>query len=126
MRRPLLVLFLGVAGPLLLAQAPSLLDAHRITSGEFSVERFGPARWIDGAHYATLEPRRQRAPPAQRAVVRRAGQARHAVRVPRLPEPHALDRRARRHAQTPVWLVVRLPEPPRATGTEVEPVQEAP
>jgi dipeptidyl-peptidase-4 len=33
----------------------ALLDAHRITSGEFATARFGPARWLDGAHYATLE-----------------------------------------------------------------------
>ena len=33
------------------------LDAGRITSGEFRSERFGPARWLDGAHYATLEPK---------------------------------------------------------------------
>ncbi|HEU4419711.1 MAG TPA: DPP IV N-terminal domain-containing protein, partial [Planctomycetota bacterium] len=57
MKRPLLVLFLGFAGPLLLAQDASRLDAHRITSGEFRTERFGPARWLDGAHYATLEPK---------------------------------------------------------------------
>ncbi|MFK7742556.1 MAG: DPP IV N-terminal domain-containing protein [Planctomycetota bacterium] len=49
-----LCLLLGVAAA---AQEPSLqlLDANRITSGEFAVERFGPARWLDGAHYATLE-----------------------------------------------------------------------
>lgn len=43
---------------LLLAQAPdpARLDARRITSGEFAAQRFGPARWLDGAHYATLEP----------------------------------------------------------------------
>ena len=35
---------------------PARLDATRITSGELAVERFGPARWLDGAHYATLEP----------------------------------------------------------------------
>lgn len=33
------------------------LDARRITNGEFRTERFGPARWLDGAHYATLEPK---------------------------------------------------------------------
>ncbi len=32
------------------------LDSTRITSGEFATQRFGPARWLDGAHYATLEP----------------------------------------------------------------------
>lgn len=37
-------------------QDPSKLDAHRITSGEFRAEAFGPVAWIDGAHYATLEP----------------------------------------------------------------------
>lgn len=31
------------------------LDAARITSAEFRTERFGPARWLDGSHYATLE-----------------------------------------------------------------------
>jgi len=39
------------------AADPSKLDAGRITSGEFATERFGPARWLDGAHYATLEPK---------------------------------------------------------------------
>ncbi|MBL8751109.1 MAG: DPP IV N-terminal domain-containing protein [Planctomycetes bacterium] len=38
------------------AQDPARLDAHRITSGEFRAEAFGPVAWIDGAHYATLEP----------------------------------------------------------------------
>ncbi len=42
---------------LLLAQDPGRLDAHRITSGEFATQQFGPARWLDGAHYATLEPK---------------------------------------------------------------------
>jgi dipeptidyl-peptidase-4 len=37
------------------AQDPGRLDAARITSGEFASERFGPARWLDGGHYATLE-----------------------------------------------------------------------
>jgi dipeptidyl-peptidase-4 len=43
---------------LLVAQQsdPARLDARRITSGEFAAQRFGPARWLDGAHYATLEP----------------------------------------------------------------------
>ena len=36
-------------------QEPSRLDADRVSSGEFQSERFGPARWLDGAHYATLE-----------------------------------------------------------------------
>lgn len=56
--RPLLVPFAAIA--LLCAQAPpdpAKLDAKRITSGEFAAERFGPARWLDGAHYATLEPK---------------------------------------------------------------------
>ncbi|MCA8966447.1 MAG: hypothetical protein KDC48_16320, partial [Planctomycetes bacterium] len=39
------------------ARDPARLDALRITSGEFAAERFGPARWLDGAHYATLEPK---------------------------------------------------------------------
>src|SRR5688572_11751854 len=38
------------------ARDPAKLDAIRITSGEFAAQRFGPARWLDGAHYATLEP----------------------------------------------------------------------
>lgn len=37
-------------------RSQGLLDAARITSGEFRPERFGPARWLDGAHFATLEP----------------------------------------------------------------------
>ena len=49
------VVFLSFAA--LLAQDPSRLDAGRITSGEFAAQRFGPARWLDGAHYATLEPK---------------------------------------------------------------------
>ena len=63
LRRRLLSSFLFVA-PLLAQQPqppqqqadPALLDAKRITSGEFAAERFGPVRWLDGAHYATLEP----------------------------------------------------------------------
>lgn len=42
---------------LLQAQDPARLDASRITSGEFAAERFGPARWLDGSHFATLEPK---------------------------------------------------------------------
>lgn len=38
------------------AQTDARLDARRITSGEFAAQRFGPARWLDGSHYATLEP----------------------------------------------------------------------
>ncbi len=37
------------------AQDPARLDAQRITSAEFAPERFGPVRWLDGAHYTTLE-----------------------------------------------------------------------
>lgn len=36
-------------------QGRGRLDARRVTSGEFAPARFGPARWLDGAHYATLE-----------------------------------------------------------------------
>jgi len=61
--RKLLVLFLGFAAPLLQAQDPSRLDAQRITSGEFAMQRFGPARWLDGSHYATLEPKEGGGPP---------------------------------------------------------------
>ncbi len=39
-----------------IAQTDARLDARRITSGEFAAQRFGPARWLDGSHYATLEP----------------------------------------------------------------------
>ncbi|MFM1873963.1 MAG: hypothetical protein RL398_3385, partial [Planctomycetota bacterium] len=46
---------LGAQAPLG-AQDPARLDASRITSAEFAAERFGPARWLDGSHYATLEP----------------------------------------------------------------------
>jgi hypothetical protein len=28
------------------------------------MQRFGPARWLDGSHYATLEPKRARAGPS--------------------------------------------------------------
>ncbi len=56
-RTSLLVLLLFVVGRLLTAQDASRLDAHRITSGEFAAQRFGPVRWLDGAHYATLEPK---------------------------------------------------------------------
>ena len=45
------------AGALLAQPDPALLDAARITSGEFRTDRFGPARWLDGRHYATLEPK---------------------------------------------------------------------
>jgi dipeptidyl-peptidase-4 len=40
--------------------AAALLDARRITNGEFATQRFGPVRWIDGAHFATLVPNPQR------------------------------------------------------------------
>lgn len=50
-----IVLLLGLLA-LLPAQDPAKLDATRITSGEFSAQRFGPARWLDGGHFATLEP----------------------------------------------------------------------
>ena len=46
--------------PWLLAQQapdPARLDADRVVSAEFVPQRFGPARWLDGAHYATLEPK---------------------------------------------------------------------
>ncbi len=38
----------------LVAQA-GRLDAARVASTEFAAERFGPARWLDATHYATLE-----------------------------------------------------------------------
>lgn len=50
-------LFLLAVVATLPAQDPSRLDAARITSGEFAAQRFGPARWLDGGHYATLEPK---------------------------------------------------------------------
>lgn len=34
----------------------ALLDARRITTSEFAAQQFGPARWLDGSHFATLEP----------------------------------------------------------------------
>lgn len=52
---PFFCLFLSLG--VLPAQDPARLDAGRITSGEFAPQRFGPARWLDGAHYATLEPK---------------------------------------------------------------------
>jgi dipeptidyl-peptidase-4 len=58
LRAPLFLFLLGCA----IGQAPpavqrdaSRLDAVRITSGEFASERFGPVRWLDGSHFATLE-----------------------------------------------------------------------
>jgi dipeptidyl-peptidase-4 len=48
------VVWIGLLASVL-AQDPARLDAHRITSGEFATQPFGPARWLDGAHYATLE-----------------------------------------------------------------------
>lgn len=53
MRTPAPVAFLLFAAALC---GQARLDAVRVTSGEFAPDRFGPARWIDGAHYATLEP----------------------------------------------------------------------
>ena len=49
---------IGALSPVLLSQQQDrgLLDASRITSGEFRTERFGPVRWLDGRHFATLEP----------------------------------------------------------------------
>ena len=58
MRRVVAVLLHSCLLPTLLAQQPAdpaRLDARRITSGEFSPQRFGPARWLDGGHLATLE-----------------------------------------------------------------------
>ncbi len=52
---PFFCLFLSLG--VLPAQDPARLDAGRITLGEFAPQRFGPARWLDGAHYATLEPK---------------------------------------------------------------------
>ena len=37
------------------AAAGSELDAQRITGPEFRAARFGPTRWLDGTHFATLE-----------------------------------------------------------------------
>lgn len=54
--RNLHFLLLVLAGAVVLAQDASLLDARRIASGEFRVETFAGARWLDGAHYARLEP----------------------------------------------------------------------
>ncbi len=53
----LLALALVLANSFLAAQAPdpALLDARRITNGEFAAQRLGPVRWLDGGHYATLE-----------------------------------------------------------------------
>src|SRR5262245_14810126 len=56
-----LLSFLCGALPAQQQSGPALLDAKRITSGEFAAERFGPVRWLDGAHYATLEPDAARA-----------------------------------------------------------------
>ncbi|MEO6595586.1 MAG: DPP IV N-terminal domain-containing protein [Planctomycetota bacterium] len=56
-RTSLPVLLSFLFGCIALAQDPARLDAQRITSGEFAAQRFGPARWLDGAHYATLEPK---------------------------------------------------------------------
>ncbi|MBL8732147.1 MAG: DPP IV N-terminal domain-containing protein [Planctomycetes bacterium] len=54
MNRASLPLSLFLLAGCALAQDPRL-DAERITSGEFAAERFGPVRWLDGGHYATLE-----------------------------------------------------------------------
>ncbi|MCK5653028.1 MAG: hypothetical protein KAJ42_16680, partial [Gemmatimonadetes bacterium] len=54
----LAALFLpGLREPALAQSAESLLTLERIfSSGEFTSERFGPARWIDGGDgYTTLE-----------------------------------------------------------------------
>jgi dipeptidyl-peptidase-4 len=48
-----------VAAPPLMAQQgdPALLTPRRIfASGEFDSESFGPARWLDGVAYTTVEP----------------------------------------------------------------------
>lgn len=49
------LLTVTLAGQQVVTPDASTLDAHRVTSGEFRTERFGPVRWLDGAHYATLE-----------------------------------------------------------------------
>ena len=50
------------SGQRLASQDPAKLDAGRVTSGEFRPDRFGPARWLDGEHYATLERQRDGVP----------------------------------------------------------------
>ena len=49
------LLTVTLAGQQVVAPDASKLDADRVTSGEFRPQRFGPVRWLDGAHYATLE-----------------------------------------------------------------------
>ncbi|MFO1051253.1 MAG: DPP IV N-terminal domain-containing protein [Planctomycetota bacterium] len=39
---------------------PARLTVERFTRGEFAARPFGPVRWLDGAHYTTLEPNRER------------------------------------------------------------------
>jgi len=57
-KRSVVVVVVSLVVGLLGAQRdPAVLDAARITSGEFASQRFGPARWLDGTHYATLEPK---------------------------------------------------------------------
>lgn len=51
------LLAVGLSGQHAVSTDVSKLDAKRITSGEFGSKRFGPARWLDGSHYATLEPK---------------------------------------------------------------------
>lgn len=58
MKSSAIVLFWLCAGLVQAQQDLALLDAARVASGEFRTERFGPARWLDGAHYATLEPKK--------------------------------------------------------------------
>lgn len=58
MKTPWILVLSLLLGALTAQQAPAdpaKLDAGRITSGEFATQRFGPARWLDGQHYATLE-----------------------------------------------------------------------
>jgi dipeptidyl-peptidase-4 len=56
MRHVPVVLLALLPSLLLPAQDPARLDAQRVVGAEFSPQRFGPARWLDGSHYATLEP----------------------------------------------------------------------
>ncbi len=74
----LCVVLLG-APPALAAQAAGTLTLDRIFSSEFAAERFGPARWLSGGAYTTVEA----APGGGSEIVRYdAATAERAVLVP--------------------------------------------
>lgn len=56
MQREVLLSFVFLLAVAVAQGDPARLDAQRVAGREFAPDPFGPVRWLDGAHYATLEP----------------------------------------------------------------------